>query len=42
MNKEEFIKKNCKECKEICEDGIIETAEFIYCKDTDKKEFKKV
>lgn len=42
MNREEFIKENCKDCKESCEKGIIENADFLYCADTDKKEFKNI
>ena len=41
---EEFIKKYCKNCKENCNKGIIETSEFIRCIDrniTMKKYSKK-
>lgn len=40
MTKEEFIEKYCKNCKEICDEGITETKATIYCKDINIKENK--
>lgn len=35
MNKKEFVEKYCKNCKELCDKGIIEREEFIRCIDRD-------
>lgn len=33
MDINEFIKKFCKNCKEICDKGIVEKENFIRCVD---------
>lgn len=35
MNLKDFFKKYCKNCKEICDKGIVEKEEFIRCVDRD-------
>lgn len=35
MSIEDFFKKFCKECKEKCDKGLVEKAEFIRCVDRD-------
>lgn len=35
MDLKEFFKKYCKNCKEICDKGIVEKKEFIRCVDRD-------
>ena len=45
MNINEFIEEFCKNCKEICDKGIVEKKDFIRCVDKDifisKNTFKK-
>lgn len=33
IDKENFINKNCKDCKEKCDKGIYECEDFIRCID---------
>lgn len=35
MNKNEFIEKFCKDCKNKCDKGIVEKYDFIKCVDKD-------
>lgn len=35
MNLKDFFKEYCKNCKEICDKGIVEKEEFIRCVDRD-------
>lgn len=34
MEKEDFIKKHCKECDEKCEKGLYISRNFVKCGDT--------
>ena len=35
MDKKDFVEKHCKNCKEICDRGMIERKDFIRCIDRD-------